>query len=113
MNLQHIRDYLQKDGWLLIILIMCVLFCLLLGKNEGVTNTQEERISHVLSQMAGAGKVEVAVYSEEAVPTGALIIADGASDVSVRLRITSAVAALLGLPPERIAVYSRQGGSSP
>lgn len=113
MNLQRIRAYIKKDGWLLAAMGLCAGLCLLLGISENSGGTQESRISRVLSAMEGAGQVEVAVYSEDAVPCGAVIIADGASDMSVRLRLSSAVSALLGLSPERIAVYPRQGGAQP
>lgn len=113
MNLERFRSYLKKDGWLLAAIALCAGLCLLLGTAESHAGSEEERISRVLSAMEGAGQVEVAVYSEEAIPCGAVIVADGAYDVSVRLRLSTAVSALLGLSPERIAVYPRQGGNVP
>lgn len=113
MNLQRLGNYLKKDGWLIAAVIICVGLCLLLGTGMENEGSEESRISRVLSAMAGAGQVEVAVYSTDEVPCGALVIADGASDISVRLRLSSALAALLGLSPDRIAVYPREGGSVP
>ena len=40
---------------------------------------------------------------------GAVIVADGAGDVSVQLRLLSAVTTLLGVNQERVAIYEREG----
>lgn len=101
--------YLKKDGWILAALLLCVGFCLLLGAQESSASTEESRISRVLSAIDGAGKVEVAVYYEESVPCGAVVVAQGASDVAVQLRLVSAVTTLLGIEQERVAVYEREG----
>lgn len=110
MKSQSILRYLKRDGWLLAALVLCVALCLLAGKDPSSAPTEEDRISSVLSRVKGAGRVEVSVYYEDAVPTGALIVADGAGDVAVRLRLTNAVTSLLGLEEERIAVFERQEG---
>lgn len=101
--------YLKKDGWILAALLFCVALCLMLGAQEGSSSTEESRISRVLSAIDGAGRVEVAVYYEEAVPCGAVIVADGAGDVAVQLRLLSAVTTLLGVNQERVAIYEREG----
>lgn len=101
--------YLKKDGWILAALLLCVGFCLLLGAQESSASTEESRISRVLSAIDGAGKVEVAVYYEESVPCGAVVVAQGASDVAVQLRLVSAVTTLLGIEQGRVAVYEREG----
>lgn len=103
-----ILRYLKRDGWLLAAIALCVIFCLLAGQGSSPTPSEEERISSVLSQVKGAGAVEVSVYYEDAIPTGALIVADGAGDIAVRLRLTSALTSLLGLEEERISVFERQ-----
>lgn len=101
--------YLKKDGWILAALLLCVGFCLLLGTQGGSASEAENRISRVLSTIEGAGKVEVAVYYEESVPCGAVVVAQGASDVAVQLRLISAVTTLLGLDQSRVAIYEREG----
>lgn len=101
--------YLKKDGWILAALLLCVGFCLLLGTQGGSASEAESRISRVLSTIEGAGKVEVAVYYEESVPCGAVVVAQGASDVAVQLRLISAVTTLLGIDQSRVAIYEREG----
>ena len=109
---QKLREYLRKDGWLMAALAIVVALCLMLGaaENGRVAQTSDEaRLSRVLSAMAGAGTVDVAVYYDNAVPCGAVVVADGAGDAAVRIRLAGAVTTLLGLDTGRVAVYEREG----
>ena len=106
--MNRISAYLKKDGWILAAILICVAVCLLMGAQDGAS-TGESRISRVLSAIEGAGTVEVSVYYEEAVPCGALVVADGAGDVAVQLRLLSAVTKLLGIDQGRVAIYEREG----
>ena len=109
---QKLRDYLRKEGWLVAALLLVVALCLALGASENgsAAHTPEEaRLSRVLSAMAGAGAVDVAIYYDDAVPCGAVIVADGAGDAAVRVRLAGAVTTLLGLDLSRVAVYEREG----
>lgn len=117
MPWQRLRERLHKDGWLLLALAGCILLCLMLGLMETPSSTQTEeeaRLSRVLSAMAGAGEVEVAVFyqEEDALPCGAVVVAQGADDVSVRLQLTRAVCTLLGLEASQVDVF-RLGGIDP
>ena len=109
---RKIREYLRRDGWLAAALVLVVALCLLLGSSESGNAGQtsdEARISQVLSAMAGAGRVDVAIYYDNAVPCGAVVVADGAGDAAVRIRLSGAVTTLLGLDVSRVAVYEREG----
>lgn len=101
--------YLKKDGWILAALLFCVAMCLMLGLQSEAVSTEESRISRVLSAIDGAGTVEVAVYYEDTLPCGAVVVADGAGDVAVQLRLISAVTTLLGIQQDRVAIYEREG----
>lgn len=101
--------YLKKDGWILAALLFCVALCLMLGAQGSSTSSEESRISRVLSAIEGAGTVEVAVYYEDSLPCGAVVVAEGAGDVAVQLRLTSAVTTLLGIGQDRVAIYEREG----
>ena len=46
-------------------------------------------------------------------PCGAVVVASGAEDIAVRLRLQEAVTTLLGLDSSRVAVYPRKGGNAP
>lgn len=99
-----------------------LLALMMMHTGETGTATQEEqRIAEVLSAMAGAGKVEVALYyaqqeadafsvSSGGVPTGALVVAEGAGDMAVRLDLIRAVRTLLSLPETAVDVFVMEGG---
>lgn len=106
--MNRLSAYLKKDGWILAALFLCVSLCLLLGQQNAASTDEEDRISRVLSAIEGAGDVEVAVYYEEARPCGAVVVAEGASDIAIQLRLASAVQTLLGIDLERIAIYQRE-----
>lgn len=100
--------WLKKDGWILAALFFCVVMCLLLGAQQETASTEESRISRVLSAIQGAGDVEVAVYYEDAVPCSAVVVAQGATDIAVQLRLASAVTTLLGIDANRVAIYPKE-----
>ncbi len=117
MNPQRIKAYLRKDGWLLAVMALAALLCLALGAMEERAPAQtqdEQRLERVLSAMAGAGSVSVAIhYDGDALPCGAVIVAQGAQDAAVRIRLSGAVTTLLGLEADRVAVYPSETGGSP
>lgn len=104
---ERIRQWLRRDGWLLAALLFCCLLCLMSGDAE--PDSQEQRISRVLSAMEGAGQVEVAICYADSTPTGAVAVADGADSVTVQLRLQSALSTLLGLDASSISIHPRQG----
>lgn len=112
MTTARISEHLRRNGWLLTALAVCILACLFLSSGSGHEETQEDRISRVLSCMSGAGETEVAVYYDAAsVPCGAVVLSSGADRIAVRLQLTDAVSTLLGLDPSAVAVYPLEGGS--
>lgn len=83
----------------------------------------EVRASEVLSQMEGAGKVEVAIMTRKSeaqsqglfsgrngegteIPCGAIAVAQGANDPLVRMQLEQALCALLGLPISAVSVVT-------
>ena len=107
--MNHLAAYLKKDGWIWAALIFCVVLCMMLGIKSESTSTEESRISRVLSAIDGAGMVEVAVHYEESIPCSAVIVAQGANDIAVQLRLVSAVTTLLGIDQDCVAIYQREG----
>lgn len=91
------------------------------GGEQGQPSREERRMAQVLSAIAGAGDVEVALfYSAErqetfasgtsAKPTGAVVVAQGAGDVAVRLQLIRAARTLLGLPENAVDVFVMEEG---
>ena len=99
-----------------------VLLALMMAEtsSEDTASQQERRIADVLSAMAGAGRVEVALYYAQetdafstpaGVPTGAVVVAEGADDITVRLELIRAVRTLLGLPENAVDVFVMEDNS--
>ena len=62
-----------------------------------VMTTDEQRLSAILSNIDGAGKVETMITKQGDTVMGVLVIADGASDILVRVRLIEAAATALGV----------------
>ncbi len=114
-QMQKLRQMLRKDGWMLLALAAAVALCLLSGtvSSPGAVMTDTEaRAARILSAIDGAGSVEVAIFytDEEAgtVPCGAVVVAEGAGDVAVRLRLSQAVSTLFGLENDSIEIFKRR-----
>ena len=80
---------------------------------SGMT-AEEMRISQTLSRIAGAGETRGAIYyAQEASafgggarsPVGAVVVAQGAEDIGVRLQLQRAAETLLGLPASRVEIF--------
>lgn len=97
-----------------IIALAAVLALLLPGSETGAGSREEKRIAQVLSQIAGAGKVDVALFyaAQEAGagerPTGAVVVAQGADRLDVRLELIRAVRTLLSLPEAAVDVFAME-----
>ena len=101
--------------------------CLLMTGREQASVPLETRIARTLSAMEGAGEVSVVIRMREgtgggsgsllaagggaeAVPCGAVAVAEGADDPLVRMQLTQALCALLGLQASAVSVVSASGG---
>ena len=113
MNMTRFRELLRRDGWLYAAIALCVVLALSVSAISGSSPDEETRIARVLSEIAGAGSVSVTIYTEDSQPCGAVVVASGAEDIAVRLRLQEAVTTLLGLDSSRVAVYPRKGGNAP
>lgn len=83
--------------------------------------TLEMRMEQVLSQMQGVGEVRVIISWEEEesitafssqketkTPRGAVVVAQGADDLRVRMELLRAAQALLHIPAQSVEVFSMQ-----
>lgn len=102
-----------RDGkaglWLAALMAAAALVLVCQSGNSGTESMTEKRVAKVLSTMAGAGRVEVALYyadaEETGTPTGALVVAEGAQEMGVRLNLIRAVRTLFGLPENAVDVF--------
>lgn len=88
MNLKRLMEP-KMLPWLAAALLVAVLL-LMGGGDKGMASQEEQRIAEVLGAMAGAGKVEVALFyggetdalgARTTGPTGAVVVAEGADDL--------------------------------
>ena len=113
--MKQLTAFIRRDGWLIAVILLCCALCLLLrtAGHEQIATSEEARISRVLSAMEGAGRVEVVLYYQkdgsDAQPCGAVVVADGAKDMAVQLRLHQAVMKLLHLDAEAVGIYAREG----
>ena len=110
----------MKGAPMAALLLCCLLaFGLLPGASREASGMTEEesRIAATLSRIAGAGETRVSIYYQESggsfgqqekTPAGAVIVARGAGDIAVRLRLFQAAETLLGLPAGRVEVFAME-----
>ena len=116
--LERIKE-LKGAPWVLVALACALAWALMAlpgPGNSGMTE-EEQRVSATLSRIAGAGEVRVSIYyAQEAgafgssgrKPVGAVIVARGAERVDVRLNLTRAAEALLGLDARAVEVFAME-----
>ena len=106
-------------------LCLLLLALLLLGGTrlwgDSAQTALEKRVSRVLSDVAGAGRVDVVIKTrrergsalsssgQEETPVGAVAVAQGADDPLVCMELQQALCALLGLPASAVSVVTGGG----
>lgn len=65
--------------------------------NTSVMTEEEERLSSALESIDGAGKVEVMITRKDDDVVGILVIAEGAGDISVLLKLQRATVSAMGV----------------
>ena len=84
--------------------LICILIVLAMS-DGGNGNDEEERMQRILSGIEGAGRVRVMIARDEGGNcTGVVVVASGAEDVEVMLRLQRAVQALTQLELRQIEV---------
>lgn len=91
----------------LVIAAACALLVCTYGSAPGntVSTDEEKRLERILSQLEGAGRVQVMLSGDgESSGRGAIVVAAGAEEIKVRLQLQQAVHTLTGLELNRIEV---------
>ena len=73
-----------------------------------VMGEEEIRLSKVLSSIEGAGQVEVMIVREDGVVTGVLVVAEGAKDIGVMLKLLDATSTVMGVDKSVVEVYQME-----
>ena len=124
--LGRLRAALTPQALLALLAALALIaFSGVLGRSGG--ENLEALVSRTLSQMEGAGCVQVVIYTRartaasgafspsgaqaEELPCGAVAVAQGADDPLVRMQLEQALCALLGLPASAVSVVTGTGGT--
>ena len=99
----------------IIVLIFIIAIALIIYSNvatpkrsaQTFQNDEETRLSSILSSVEGAGEVETMITKSSGQVVGVLVIADGANNPLVRLRLLQAASSALGVDSEIVSVMSR------
>ncbi|MBQ7520630.1 MAG: hypothetical protein IJU12_09935 [Clostridia bacterium] len=109
-----------KGGAWTLLLLLCAGACLIAAQpwtspGDAPMTEEERRLSATLSRIAGAGEVRVSIYYAQTAavfgnsgggsPIGAVIVAQGAGDLNVRLNLLRAAETLLGLNASQVEVF--------
>lgn len=70
-------------------------------------NEDEARLSSILSNINGAGEVESLITESDGKIVGVLVIAQGADNPLVRLRLVQAVSSALGVDEDIVCVLAK------
>ena len=103
---------------ILIIAVALIIYSNVLGNKNSSANVstsasvmtdEEMRLASVLKTIDGAGDVSVMITKSGETVVGVIVIAEGAKDISVRLRLLDATATALGIEKSIVNVYSKSG----
>ena len=73
----------------------------------------ETALIQILSDIKGAGDVDVLVrYDEEQKVSGVIVTASGAGNIVVRNNLTGAVAAVFDIPVSNVMVFEKENGGA-
>ena len=101
----------------IIVLIFIIAIALIIYSNVATTkdsvkqtfqNEEEQRLSSILSSVDGAGEVETMITKSSGQIVGVLVIADGANNPLVRIRLLNAASSALGVDSSAVSVMSRK-----
>lgn len=73
-----------------------------------VMNSEEQRLCGVLSSIEGVGDVKTMITKNGNDVVGVIVIADGAGNPLVRIKIVEAVSVALGIEPKLVSVFTGQ-----
>ena len=75
---------------------------------EPAQSEKEQMLEQLLSQIAGAGDVEVMICEDEDGVKGVVIVCDGANDLRVNAALCEATATALGTDENNIKIYQKK-----
>ena len=107
--MKQLFETIRAARWLeltIVVGLICILLVLALGSGgESAASEEEARMQRILSKIDGAGRVSVMIARDDGGScTGVVVVASGAEDVAVMLRLQRAVQALTDLELSQIEI---------
>lgn len=92
-----------------IIAVALIIYSSVTSLSESVSymSDDEMRLASILSSVSGAGDVEVMISQKGNEISGVLVLADGANNPLVRLRLVEATSSALGIDYTLVSVMTR------
>ena len=107
-----ITDFLQKNLKYVLLLvtgIVCVLFTTIPNTGEAKNTDVEKRLKTTLEMAEGVGDVDVMLtFDENNKVEGAIIVAEGAEDISVKKSLHDSAVAVLSLPDYKVKILIKK-----
>lgn len=88
---------------ILLVVLVCVLIFMFIEGDSAYKPSREAYMAETLSAIHGAGKVRVLLSGEEQI-SGAVVLCEGADNISVMLDLQRSVQILTGLPLDKIEI---------
>ena len=105
-------DFLQKNLKYVLLLaagIVCVFFTAIPNKTDTNTTNVEKRLKTTLEMAEGVGDVNVMLtFDENNKVEGAIIVAEGAEDSSVKKNLHDSAVAVLDLPDYKVKILIKK-----
>ena len=102
----------RKIEIVLLVVMIAVVAVVLLGQDGEHASSSvsaEDRLESLLSGIEGAGRVDVMLSGNEYGYAGCVVIAEGAHDMRVILKMQRAIQAALDILPENIEIIASGG----
>ena len=118
MDVKAISKLKRKDVILLILMALLLAFAVwqVFGKenSQPTSNTQamysaeEIKLTELLSQINGVGKVEVMISKTEDGKKSVVVVCEGANNLQVNMDVREAVATALGTSEQAVKIYLKK-----
>lgn len=102
----------RKLEWVLALILVAIAVVILLeqGISPGSVASEDElRLERLLSQIDGTGQVSVLLSGKEGEYNGCVVIAEGADDVRIFLKLQRAIQTAMNIPAENIEIIATEG----
>ena len=107
---KRLKGARRLEIFILVAVVAAAVLMSMKTPGSGSASPMETRMERVLSAIEGAGRVKVLINeNDEGGICGVLVVADGAGNLSVRMRLMSAVKATLGTDMSQVEIVEMEG----